>query len=343
MTSKLLLKIINTKIGSRLFAALNEAYLDENVIQEEKLDSMAPLVKKMAQTGIGTNACLELGCLPMLVHFYTPVPDIREITDRGVFDARSSLTGIEFQPERQLELLALLGNKFGAECHWPLEQTDADGGFYLSNGSFSFGCAAALHCMIRNFKPKRIIEVGSGNSSLVIASALENNRSERKSAEYTIIDPYPKAFISAEKFSETSNLVVNKVELTDVKQFEILQENDMLFIDSGHTVKIGSDVNFLILDVLPRLRPGVIVHFHDINLPFAPPQSYYTNPAFRVFWTEEYLLQAFLSCNNDFEILLAMNWVQTEHMEDFCSAFPHFDLATNWAKSGSFWIRRKPH
>ena len=127
----------------------------------------------------------------------------------------------------------------------------------------------------------------------------------------------------------------------DESIFQQLKENDILFIDSSHTVRIGGDVNNLILDVIPFIKPGVIVHFHDICLPFEYPSVYYTNPAFRVFWTEAYLLQAFLCCNEEFEILLAMNHLQAKHMDKFCQVFPHFDLNMNWGISSSFWIRRK--
>jgi hypothetical protein len=121
-----------------------------------------------------------------------------------------------------------------------------------------------------------------------------------------------------------------------------LGKNDVLFIDSGHTVRVGGDVNYLIPDILPRLAQGVIIHFHDIGLPYEYPKVYSTNPKFRVFWTEAYLLQAFLCYNNEFEILLALNYLTTEHMASFRSAFPFYRPQSHGGKSGSFWIRRKP-
>lgn len=307
------------------------------------LDELASDVYRMAQTGEGTEACLKLGCLPMLVHYYSPVPDINDLIRRGIFEKCSRLTGIDFRTGEQLEFLMQLGRAYGKECGWPLNPTNDPLQFFLDNKGFSYGCAAALHCIIRHFKPRRIIEVGSGNSSLVISAALKRNASEsmKYEAKYTIIDPYPGPIIHNGQLYGLSELVKERVELTNIDQFDTLAQDDLLFIDSSHTVKIGSDVNYLILDVLPRLQPGVIVHFHDINLPYAPPKIYYTNPAFRVFWTEEYLLQAFLCGNNKFEILLAMCFLQNEFMDNFCEVFPCFDRATNWANSGSFWIRVK--
>ena len=325
-----------------LLKLLIPAKLKANLVWKpaRNLGKLAPYVFQMAKSGQGTDECLELGCLPMRVNYYSPVPDIEDLFDRKVFEQRSSLAGVNFYPERQVQFLLELGRKFGDECDWPLRATSDPTQFFLNNGSFSFGCAAALHTMIRHWRPRRILEIGSGNSSLVISAALKKNRDEEPSSscDYTIIDPYPRDVISSGKLGQTS-LHAERVELSDLAHFEALEANDILFIDSGHVVKIGADVNFLILEVLPRLKPGVLVHFHDINLPYAPPTAYYTNPKFRMFWTEEFLLQAFLCGNRNFEVLLAMNFIQTDHMDAFCKAFPHFDRDTNWANSGSFWIR----
>ena len=122
--------------------------------------------------------------------------------------------------------------------------------------------------------------------------------------------------------------------------FRALGENDILFVDSGHTVRAGGDVNFLVLDVLPVLAPGVVVHFHDIPLPYEYAEVYFTNPRFRMFWTEAYLLQAFLCHNAAYEVLLAMNFLMRDHAAAFQSAWPHHDPRIHRFPSHSFWIRR---
>ncbi len=302
---------------------------------------MSLMVKRMADTGEGTDDCLEIGCLPMNVNYYSPIPDIKDLENRKIWEKKSELLGIDFHPEKQLSMLEQLGREFGSECEWPLTPTSAPTQFYLKNNSFSYGCASALHTMIRHFKPKHFIEIGSGNSSKIISKALELNKGDDPSyiSEYVVVDPYPDEIVSTQ-LPFISKVMKEKVECVDPKLFDLLGEDDILFVDSGHTVRTGSDVNFIILEVLPRLRSGVIVHFHDINLPYEYLKVYFTNPQFRMFWTEAYLLQAFLSCNNNFEILLAMNFLQTDHMNSFCNAFPRFNLADNWANSGSFWIRK---
>ncbi len=303
---------------------------------------LAPIIGHMAKTGVGTDACLRKGCLPIPVHFYSPVPDLADLEQRKVWSRRSDMAGIDFRPDEQVALLNRLGEKYGHECSWPADRSGDPYQFYSNNGNFSYGCAAGTHCLLRHFRPRRVIEIGSGNSSLVIAAALRRNVEDSVSSgsEYTIIDPYPQPFFE-NRLPGLTRLVKQRVELLELDFFKQLDENDVLFIDSGHTVRIGGDVNFLILEVLPRLRSGVIVHFHDIGLPWEYPKIYATNPHFRMLWTEAYLLQAFLCLNSQFEVLLAMAYLTADKKEELLAAFPLYDPATHLLTSGSFWIRRK--
>ena len=305
------------------------------------LNVLAPLISHMTATGLGTDACLAHGCLPLPINFYSPVPDLADLNNRQIWTRRNNLPGIEWNIAEQLAFLALIGGQFGHECNWPPSSNGDPLQYYTENNSFIFGCAASTHCMIRFSKPSHVIEIGSGFSSLVINAALEvNARESLKSCEYTIIDPYPQQSINP-GLNHLSKLMGQRVETVDPAIFQQLQANDILFIDSGHTVRIGGDVNFLILEVLPSLNPGVIVHFHDIPMPYEYSSIYYTNPAFRMLWTESYLLQAFLSCNHQFRILLALDCIMREHMEDFKRAFCHYDPAKYHNSSGSFWIQKR--
>lgn len=299
------------------------------------------IFKFMAKTGIGTDICLKNGFLPMRVHFYSPVPDLDDLRMRHVWEKESELDGIYFRTERQIQLLRKLGKKAGNECNWPTKPTEDPYAFYSENNSFSFGCAASLHSIIRFYKPRRIIEVGSGYSSLVFSSAVTRNGSESEQCEYCIIDPYPSEKIE-KGLPGLTRLIKERVELQQPDFFDPLSENDILFIDSGHTVRTGGDVNFLYLDILPRLAPGVMVHIHDIPMPYEYPEKYFTNPSFRMFWTESYLLQAFLCFNDHYEIMLAMDYIMTKRLDEFRKAFPHYNPEVHKAMSGSFWIRRIP-
>lgn len=305
------------------------------------LPILAPVITYMAKTGVGTDRCLRWGSLPMLVHFYSPVPDLEDLEHRQVWNRKSPLVGIDFRPDAQIEFLLDLGQRFGSECNWPSDPQANPSQFYTENGTFSYGCAAVTHCILRHIKPRHVIEIGSGNSSLVISKALYlNAKDSAEPIEYTTVDPYPRSIIE-NRLSGVTQIIKEPVERMETGFFDRLCKNDVLFIDSGHTVRIGGDVNFLILDVLPRLAPGVIIHFHDIGLPYEYPKVYSTNPKFRVFWTEAYLLQAFLCFNSQFEILLAMSYLMTEHLDKFRAAFPLYDPLRHRASSGSFWIRRK--
>jgi hypothetical protein len=301
--------------------------------------SVAHLVKHMAETGDGTEKCLKLGCLPMSVHYYSPVPDIEDLHARGVFQRKSKLPGVDMRISHQLELLAELGKKYGEECQWPHECTGDDQRYHTSHSGFSYGCAAALHSMIRKHRPRRIFEIGSGGSSRVISAALVRNHQEGgHQSEYTIIDPYPAE--TTRTLPGITRLLEDRVEAVGPGIFQELDNDDILFVDSGHTVRVGGDVNFLLLDVVPAVHPGVIVHVHDIPMPYEYAEVYYTNPRFRMLWTESYLLQAFLSHNHAFEILLGMNFLMLDRAAEFRAAWPHFKPEIHGV-SHSFWFRRK--
>jgi hypothetical protein len=185
--------------------------------------------------------------------------------------------------------------------------------------------------MVRNFKPRLVIEVGSGFSSLVLGDAVAKNGR----AALICVEPFPREFLR-KGFPGLQTLTEKNVQDIELEFFLQLQSGDILFIDSSHTVKIGGDVNYLFLEVLPRLNPGVIVHVHDIFLPFEYRRDWVLNE-FR-FWTEQYLLHAFLTFNSAFEVLLANYYLSEYHQEQLKAVFP--DLP-RWV-GGSFWMRRTP-
>jgi len=191
--------------------------------------------------------------------------------------------------------------------------------------------ALVAYCMVRHFQPRLIIEVGSGFSSIALGKAAAEN----KNSSLICIDPFPRDFLR-DGLPGLQSLIAKKVQEIDLEFFSQLQSGDILFIDSSHTVKIGGDVNYLFLEVLPRLKPGVIVHVHDIFLPLEYRRDWVLDE-FR-FWNEQYLLQAFLTFNSEFEVLLGNSYLNHYHQEDLKAAFRNL---SSWA-SGSFWMRRKP-
>src|SRR5207248_11512645 len=148
------------------------------------------------------------------------------------------------------------------------------------------------------------------------------------------IDPFPGELLRSGSIPALQSLIEKKVQDLDVEFFSQLDPGDVLFIDSSHTVKMGGDVNYLFLEVLPRLRPGVLVHVHDIFLPFEYRRDWVLDEC--RFWTEQYLLQAFLAFNSEFEVLMANSYLKHYHEEDLKAEFP---TLRRW-EGGSFWMRR---
>lgn len=301
---------------------------------------IAVVIKHVAMTGEGSEECLEAGCLPMPLDsedFHSPIPNIRDLQRRGIWKKTTELPGVAMQSYSQIAFAKMLGERFSSECVWPVDPPSDPRLFYTKNGSFSHACASSAHYMVRHFRPRLLIEVGSGMSSRVLSAALDlNEKQGAPRCRYRIIDPFPSDPIRT--LPQVTDIVASRVEESDLRIFSELTRGDILFIDSTHTVKTGGDVNFLILEVLPRLNPGVVIHFHDISLPVEYDEVYFTKKEFRKFWTEQYLLQAFLAFNAEFEVLLGMAYLAVVHPEDYRTAFPN-----SLPSSGSIWIRRKDH
>jgi hypothetical protein len=151
--------------------------------------------------------------------------------------------------------------------------------------------------------------------------------------QLTCIEPYPAPFLQ-DGFPGMGDLIAKRVQEVPFDFFQQLEENDILFIDSSHVSKCGSDVNYELLEVVPRLKPGVIVHVHDIFLPGEFPREWMREQL--LFWNEQYLLHAFLAFNADFEVLLMNNYLGKYHGDALKAALP----SSNWWGGGSFWFRR---
>jgi hypothetical protein len=264
------------------------------------------------------------------VHFYQPIPDTRSLPET-LWERPSKLVGIDINESTQLDLVRECFPKFRDEyAQLPTEPTQKTGRFYLNNGLFGGLDALVTYCMVRHFQPRLIVEIGSGFSSLLLAEALTKNNN----GNLICIDPSPQDFLR-QGLPGLNSLIEKKVQDVDLDFFSQLNSSDILFIDSSHAVKIGGDVNYLFLEVLPRLKPGVIVHIHDVFLPFDYRRDWVMEQ-FR-FWTEQYLLQAFLTFNSEFEVLLADSYLNHYHQEDLKATFPTLPSL----RGGSFWMRRK--
>ncbi len=252
------------------------------------------------------------------IHYYEPLPDFRSITADQIKRKRT-YPAIDFRWEAQLILLDEL-----AAYRDELTKLDFD----FSNNFFSGFDAAVYYSLVRHLKPRRIIEIGGGYSTRIAAKALSANRE----GSLTCIEPYPEERLSnADLHIE---LITRRVEEIDVDFFSCLETNDILFIDSSHTVKFGSDVCYEFLEILPRLRPGVWVHVHDIFFPHDYPVEWLINR--RLALNEQYLLEAFLAFSTTFCVELANYWISLDHLERAAGLWPN-DLNQ---RASSFWMRR---
>jgi hypothetical protein len=235
------------------------------------------------------------------------------------------------------QLSLLNGMKYAEEWNaLPMKsRNDGTMHYYYQNGAFELLDAECYYGIIRKFKPARILEVGSGFSTLLALEAVGKNAAEDsgRTCVLTCIEPYERPFLE----SLDITLIRQKVEDVPQSHFEALQPGDILFIDSSHMVRPGGDVLHLILDVLPKLQSGVWVHIHDIFLPDDYPLEWLRDE-FR-FWNEQYLLEAFLSGGAQYEIMVALNYLHTRHLSALQQIFPNAEKYPD-AFPGSFWLRK---
>ncbi|HEY9900087.1 MAG TPA: class I SAM-dependent methyltransferase [Pantanalinema sp.] len=269
-------------------------------------------------------------------HFYEPIPDTRRLP-ASLWKSPSACVGVNFNEATQLELLQRFRDDYRPEyATLPAAKTEIPHQYYSNNPSFKAVDGEILYSMVRHFKPSRIFEIGSGNSTYLSAQALLKNReSAGTSCELVAFEPYPNEVLRA-GFPGLGALVPKQVQEIPWEEFAKLGENDILFIDSSHVLKIGSDVQYELLELLPRLKPGVVIHLHDIFLPAEYPHEWVNKR--HIFWTEQYILQAFLAFNDSFEVLWGGSYMHLRHSDKLKEAFPVYDPEKNWP--GSFWIRK---
>jgi hypothetical protein len=263
---------------------------------------------------------IRLGVHILPVHYYSPIPNILELQrTRDVWARKSELPGLSVNLDEQVSMLKSICIPYQGEY--------AGNNVYREGVARHFGPgygyieAQALHAFIRHYKPKRIVEVGSGVSSYCMLRAAEANGKET-GVYPRIVSIEPHASTSLKGLSSSIELVQRQVQTVSLELFRELEENDLLFIDSSHTVKPGGDVNYLILEVLPRLHRGVVVHFHDIYLPYD-----YQRDVCETFlhWAETSLLRAFLTFNGNVKIIVCLSHLHYDRQDTLRQVFPEYN------------------
>lgn len=269
-------------------------------------------------------------------HYYSPVPSLSDALSHNetVYSKRlnKNCPGVSLQEAKQLELLDRFIS-LSSEFNLPLLE-NVDFRYYGENGYFPIGDAIILYGMMLHYRPRNVIEVGSGFSSAAMLDV--NDLFLNDSVEFHFVEPRPQRLYSALGLDDRSRyeITVSNVQDVDVNLFKSLNANDVLFIDSSHVIKVGSDVEYLLFDVLPILDKGVIVHFHDIPWPFEYPKEYYQSGRA---WNEVYAIRAFLQFNKVFKIIFYNSFVKTFFSEKIKAKMPIFADHP----SSSLWLRRE--
>lgn len=302
-------------------------------ITQEELTQLIYLAKKVLWSDEKTRRKIQehkVNIVP--ANFYSDIPLVDEIENS--FEYRLDNDDLYnfglFESDRMKAFMSEI-SVYASEFSPPLESPSCDAHqFFWKNPAFSYSDAMAYYCIIRHFRPNRIIEIGSGYSTIVANQALDKN----ETGTLILIEPFPKEFLY--KLSRIEKIFTSFVQDISVDDFMVLLESsDMLFIDSTHTVKIGSDCLYIYLVLMPRIQKDIIIHSHDIHLPFGMPKK----PALEkhIYWTEQYLLFAYLLDNPRAKVL-------------FGSAYSHRKLPEESREmmggkyqsgGGSIWYRLK--
>ena len=252
-------------------------------------------------------------------HFYSPIPslDLIEADSENIFEIPPAIRGVNLNVNRQLELLEAFRKLYPEQPFTPAKT--ASRRYFFDNPNYSYGDGIALYCMIRHLRPRRIIEVGSGYSSAAMLDV--NELFFNNSIACTFIDPYPQLMRSLLKNGdrERIRIIGQKVQDVDANMFRELDESDILFIDSSHVSKTGSDVNYIVFKILPLLKQGVYIHIHDISYPFEYSTDWIREGRS---WNETYLMRAFLQYNRTFDIEYFSSYLMHFHRDVFEMGLP---------------------
>jgi hypothetical protein len=272
----------------------------------------------------------RLGLQVVLKTYYSPIPDLADLP-AGIWDRRDPLCGIDLDLDTQMHFVE---SELAGHMHavaWGAG-VGPEHSYDPHNDSYPSPDARILYAMTRHLRPARIVELGSGQTTRVMAQACRENARDGPPTRLLAFDPFPTAV--DDRLPGLAELACMKAQDVPDEVFAELESGDILFVDTTHTVKIGSDVNHIVLQVLPLLKPGVIVHIHDIFLPYEYPRLFFADYA--LYWAEQYLLQAFLSFNSSFEVLCAVHALGRDQTARMAAA----GVLTPGEIGSSFWIRR---
>lgn len=270
-------------------------------------------------------------------HYYSPLPDIRSLKENlARWYKQDDSPGVDWNLQEQLDLLEQLRPYYAEVAALPPFSQVTQDGYGPGYGEIE---ALLLYMMMRHVKPSRVIEIGSGVSTFYTLTALEvNSERDGVSSSLTCVEPYPKEKLRTLTAERNVRLHECVVQDSGFEIFEKLDAGDVLFIDSSHVSKKDSDVDFLFLEVLPRLRKGVRIHIHDISLPMPGlPLDHFLFDAY-LFWNENSLVKAFLLFNTAFRIEMCQSYLHYHEPGALKASVPTYDPQAHFPSS--LWLKR---
>jgi predicted O-methyltransferase YrrM len=289
-----------------------------------------PYIKGLhtSRTEFIKNSCYPPG------HYYSPIVSVDEIkaNEAAIWKDKLSdnIKDIDLNVDGQKGLIRKFIRYYDQIPFTALKIEELR--YYYENDMYSYTDGIILYSMMRYISPKKIVEVGSGHSSALMLDV--NQLFFDNTIELTFIEPYPERLFEniSERDKKSVTIIEKKIQDVDVSYFETLDPGDILFIDSTHVSKTGSDVNFIFFEILPKLKPGVFIHFHDIFYPFEYPKGWVYGGRN---WNENYFLRAFLMNNNDYAIRLFPHYLHLHH----AGVFESMPLSYK-NKGGNIWLEK---
>ena len=271
-----------------------------------------------------------IGIFPLNDHYYEPLFNSKHIKHNLQKDRY--LPGIDLNRENQLKNLSKL-DKYNELIELNLNQQSPNYNFDIKNDFFGQADAEIYFQLIRYLKPKNILEIGSGHSTLIALEAIKRNKDvDGIETSMTCIEPYENDWLD----KVNVNILRETIEDTDPKNYLNLKKNDILFIDSSHMIRPQGDVLKIFAEILPKLTAGIIIHIHDIFTPKDYPEKWIIKE--NKFWNEQYLVEALIANSERYEIYLALNYLKNNSYNKLKEVCPYLKESSD---PGSFYLRVK--
>jgi predicted O-methyltransferase YrrM len=267
-------------------------------------------------------------------HYANPFPSLDEVqrySDNLFDNSKESIPGVNLNLENQISLLNILSTKYNEIPYNSNKNTQLR--YSFNNPMFCESDGIFLWLIINHFKPRKIIEIGSGYSSALMLDI--NDNLMEGTIDLTFIDPYTEKLKKNLRIDDNSKatIIEKPIQDVDIKEFKKLKEDDILFLDTSHISKTGCDLNYDLFEILPSLNKGVIIHIHDIFFPFEYPKEWVLQ---QKAYNEVYLIRSFLMYNDSFEIIIFPNYLMNKKEQWFKENMPICLKNTG----GSIWLRK---